>query len=320
MALAGTAVVRLSDYRRHRGAAGGPADGKLASSGESLLRQWLAWHGVVLGRFFCSVHFPGRGFIGGVFAFTAFKVEGNAAQEARKTAREEARYTVKRQVESILIETARKYLEEEAYDGSGDGKNRDTRGRKAALDAADDYLENNGDKIAREVAKEYVDNNGSAITREVTDAYVNNNGERITGERADIYIRENVESDGQKQPRGEKVARQVVDGYVKDVVDNYASEDPENKGETRLEKMTRETVEKISADEVARLVDKYLASLRLVDLLRIGFRRGGGTTRASADAGLAHMGDGANFWALIKRLEKRGRVQFERTDVYKTLY
>ena len=218
-------------------------------------------------------------FIGGVFAFTAFKVEGNAAQEARKTAREEARYTVKRQVESIIIETAREYLEEEVYDGSGDGKNGYTRGQKAARHAADDYLKKNGDKISREAAndnaKEYVDNHGSEITQKAAVAYVDNNGERITGERADIYIRENVESDGQKQPRGEKVARQVVDGYVRNVVDDYASEDPDDKGETRVETMTRETVEKISADEVARLVDKYLASLRLVDRLRISFRRGG---------------------------------------------
>ncbi|MCY4211602.1 MAG: hypothetical protein OXE97_11265 [Gammaproteobacteria bacterium] len=295
-------------------------------------------------------------FIAGVFAFTAFKVEGNAAQEARRTARKEARYAAKREARKIaekqcaeivrgaaheyIIENiedekdgkkkrprgekiiqeaadgyvadkgpditqeesgkcAKSYLEEngagvtrgvaQSYIREAVGEGAPPRGDKIIGQAANDYMHHNGPGIAREAAEDcsrsYYDTNGKKITEEAAVAFVNQNGTEINRTVADGYIREDIGQEGEALPRGDKVARQAADSYVRGVVDDYASGIIQGEDMTRVEKMTRDVVKTTGTDEfsrlvderltpeVARLVDEYLASLRLVDRLRIGSGR-----------------------------------------------
>ena len=264
-------------------------------------------------------------FIAAAFAFTAFKVEGNAAQEARKV----ARMVAKEECKDTIRDAAYKYIEEEVEtDGE---KEKQPRGEKIVREAADDYAKNyvddkgpeitrvaagdyiskDGERITKEVAdmqaKNYVDNNGQWITEEAATIfvkqkgdeivrevaavraknYIDHNGAGITRGVADDYIREAI-GEGEP-PRGDKITRQTADAYVhyngagitreaaddyvRSAVDDYASEDLEGEDMTMIEKVTRETVKKVSADEVARLVDEHLASLGLTDMLRLRFRR-----------------------------------------------
>ena len=221
-------------------------------------------------------------FIGAVFAFTAFKVESGAKQEAQKAAKKGIKELFKEKVQGIVIGLTKQYIREDIEIESGEKKTK-PRGDVMTRHAADDYIrESNsedepsrGDRITRDSADDYINSKGPVITEKVAITFVDNHGEGITRDRVDTYIREDIESDGKKQSRGEKLARQVVDDYVRSVIDNYANEDIEGEDVSRVEKMTRDLVKAIGADEIARRVDERLASLGLADMLRLRFRRRG---------------------------------------------
>lgn len=252
-------------------------------------------------------------FIGAVFAFTAFRVELGAKFEARDAAEKGVEQIEKKvekmtkDAEKMKNETEEIYKTREEIKEDADRDIKDfinENGARITGKAAKDYIDTNGKETTERVAQSYVNTNGEEITREVADVcaknYVDHNGPKVTEKAAVAFVSRNGdeitrgvvegyvnETDAEGEPsRCERIIRQVVENYAKGAVDGYASEDPEGKGVTRVEKMTRETVEKIIADEIAGLVDKYLASLGLVDRLRIGFRRRGRHDRpGSADKG-----------------------------------
>ena len=248
------------------------------------LRGMVSFWGAMFAAFISLVLL----FIGAVFAFTALKVESDAKWQAQKAVRkgvekgiQEAREAAERGhaetnkvLQGIIKNQAKDYIK--------------LNGKEITERVAQSYVNTNGEEITREVAdvyaKNYVDHNGPVITEKAADAFVDRNGAEITRGVVDGYVKE-IDVEGEP-PRGERITRQAAEDYVKGVVDGYASENLEDEDMTRVEKMTRETVKKISADEIARLVDEYLASLRLVDRLRIGFRQRG------RDDGLDTAGDG----------------------------
>lgn len=123
-------------------------------------------------------------FIGAVFAFTALKVEGNAAQEARRVAKEEARHEAKKEAREVTQQEYEKTIHDAAYEYISeeievDGE-KQARGKKITRQAAVDC------------AKQYVDGKGTEITRDAAVAFVERDGAEITRGVADGYIREDV--------------------------------------------------------------------------------------------------------------------------------
>lgn len=208
------------------------------SDGNSI-RTMVSFWGAMFAAFISLVVL----FIGAVFAFTALKVESGAKFEARDAAEKGVKKELKasekkiEKLENRIKDKAEDFINKKAdifIDENGQGI---TEG--VSYDYV--YVEDNGARITRDMAKDYIcdKDNGARITRDVARNYVNDNGAEIT----------------------------------RDVVEKYAGEDMDGTEMTRLEKITRETVENISAEYVTGLVDERLSSLGFLERFQVLFLR-----------------------------------------------
>ncbi|MDE0156942.1 MAG: hypothetical protein OXS28_15260 [Gammaproteobacteria bacterium] len=189
-------------------------------------------------------------FIGAVFAFTALRVESGAQFEARKAAEEGVIDGLKRTKKDIAdVESRIRALRDRISD----------KADAIIKEKADAFIDENGKKIAKDMSYDYVytKDNGARITRDMAKGYIcdKDNGAQITRDVARNYVNDNGA------------------GITREVVEKYAREDIDGAEMTRLEKITGETVEKISAEHITGLIDERLSSLGFFEKFQVLFLR-----------------------------------------------
>lgn len=144
-------------------------------------------------------------FIGGVFAFTALKVEAEARLEAGNAARDEVKKVVIAEVSGTVREKITEYLDKD--------------GNEITKGAANEYLKINGPDITQAKADEYLKTGGASIIRQATEQYLD----------------ESIEGEG--MTKGEKVARKVAEKFSTEDIERLINEGIERQMDERLSRL-----------------------------------------------------------------------------------